>query len=251
VAKTRGLSADHEPAAADASVASDGRQWTRPCCRYKYSSTGDALSTRATRRRMPSAFVRLDSGELGQGNDGDEEDGGQGEQQRADPASGDVAASAGRVAQQQRLHATPPRERTSSAASEGNETTPLSLSLDDSYAGSTDSRSESLSAWSPAGRVASPVVVRTGGAQRGGVCPCVDPRWWSRAMLLSGIAVTALVILDAFLIYRQQAEDERFVGSVPMWASVGFGLGLCVCCGLCVATHGGIGMVSLILRGKE
>ena len=98
--------------------------------------------------------------------------------------------------------------------------------------------------------VALPVVVRTNEAQSGGICRCVGPRCWSYTMLLSGIAAVALTILDVILIYRQYADGEPFIWSNTMWASIGFILALCVCCGLCLATHGGTGVISLIVGDK-
>jgi hypothetical protein len=144
---------------------------------------------------------------------------------------------------------TAPLTYSSSAVSDGDEGSPLSLSLDGSCPGSDDSNDESGSTWTPRlVRVSSPQVVRTHSSQRGSVCRCVHPRWWSYMMLVLGVGVVALAVVDAYFIYRQYADGERFVGSTLMWASVGFSLGLSVCCGLCVATHGGTGMISLILR---
>mgnify|MGYP003343686222 CR=1 FL=1 len=67
-------------------------------------------------------------------------------------------------------------------------------------------------------------------------------------MLVLGVGVVALAAVDAYFVYRQYADGDHLIGSTLMWASVGVVLGLCVCCGLCVATHGGTGMISLILR---
>jgi hypothetical protein len=164
---------------------------------------------------MPSAFTRLDSTR-------DEAD--------PDPAS------------------PPPRGLRTSSAEE--ETTPLSLSaLEGSFDESLDDSSTLEDPWSPDGRVASPLVVRSGDSSGGLIC--VDPRWWSRAMVLVGVMLLALLGVDVILIYLQASEDIRFMGSDLMWTSVGFGLGLCVCCGLCVATHGGAGLISLILRDER
>lgn len=171
---------------------------------------------------MPSAFTRLDSARSEAGEE--------------NPAS-----------------STPPRERTNSAASHV-ETTPLSLSaLEGSFADeSLDDSSNLEEPWSPDGRVASPLVVRTGDNRSGLMCgPDAAARWWSWAMAIVGVMLLALLALDVVFIYLQASDDIRFMGSKLMWTSVVFGLGLCVCCGLCVATHGGTGMVSLILRDER
>lgn len=145
------------------------------------------------------------------------------------------------------------RHTSSAVSGSGDETSPLTLSLDGSLPGSDDSHDDSLSTWSPAvepRRVNSPVVVRTNEAQNGGICRCVGPRCWSYTMVLSVFAVVALTILDVIFIYRQYTDGERFIWSKTMWASVGFSLALCVCCGLCLATHGGTGVISLIVGDK-
>lgn len=141
--------------------------------------------------------------------------------------------------------------RHSSGAVSGGEGSPLSLSLDGSSRCSDDSNDDddSGSTWTPQRvRVSSPQVVRTHSSQSGGVCRCVPAHWWTYMMLAFVVGVVALGFVDAYFIYRQYADGERFIWSTLMWASVGFCLGLCVCCGLCVATHGGTGVISLILR---
>jgi hypothetical protein len=70
-------------------------------------------------------------------------------------------------------------------------------------------------------------------------------------MVLVGVMLLALLGVDVILIYLQASDDISFMGSNPMWISVGFSLGLCVCCGLCVATHGWVGMISLVLRDER
>ena len=185
---------------------------------------------------MPAAFSRLDDEEAALTN----------------TRSSNLPTSLGQHEDQQQLHAVPPGD-TSSAVSNGGDPSPLSLSLDGSSPGSDgsdDSDDGSWSTWSPLRRVASPVVVRTHSSQTNGICLCVDPRLWSYAMVVAGIAVMALAVLDVYFVYRQYADGERFIWSTLMWTSVGFSLGLFVCCGLCVATHGGTGMISLVLRDK-
>lgn len=151
--------------------------------------------------------------------------------------------------EQRRLSSNSTPRRTSVVSDDGDETSPLSLRLDES-AESSDSASHSPILSTTVPWVASPMVVRPNGSQNSGLCRCVDPRWWSRAMLLSAIAVVALAILDIHFIYRQHTDGGPF-RSTLVWASFGFSLALCVCCGLCVVTHGGTGMISLILRDKR
>lgn len=163
------------------------------------------------------------------------------------------AETNGQHEEQQQRQETP--RDTSSAVSNDGEGSPLSLSLDYSSPGSDDSDDSEEGSWSRPWsplrtRAASPVVVRTHSSQTNGICPCVDPRLWSYAMVVAGIVVMALAVLDVYFIYRQYADGERFIWSTLMWTSVGFSLGLFVCCGLCVATHGGTGMISLVVLDK-